>query len=101
MKNKNYYMNFVESDFDAYITKLAQDKCWGDGIVIQAISEIYARKVELYMQPKNSSSLFLKRAFYEEIPGSQDSLKLLYTTGHYNAIIKKYMRISRKFYYCK
>jgi len=96
LKHKNYYANFIDEEFDTYIMKLSKDKSWGDAIAIQAISEICERKIELYSLQNKSNILRLKRSFYEEIPGSQDSLKLLYSPGHYDAIIKKYVYISEQ-----
>jgi len=91
--NKDYFIGFIDSDFSEYIAKLSQDKNWGDAIALQAFSKILERKIELYAKPKNSNALYLKKAFFEEISGSQDSLKLLYTPGHYDAIIKRDFRI--------
>jgi len=96
LKNKSYFIDFIDEDFDKYTIKLAQDKSWGDAIAIQAASELCERKIEIYTQQNTSNNLFLRRSFYEEIPGSQDSLKLLHSPGHYDAIFKKNVWISAK-----
>jgi OTU domain-containing protein 5 len=45
---KIFFQDYVAGDIEEYIEKKRRDGEWGDDIEIQAISEIYARPIEIY-----------------------------------------------------
>lgn len=46
---KHFFADYVAGDIDEYIQSKRADGEWGDDIEIQAISEIYARPIEIYV----------------------------------------------------
>lgn len=68
-KNSLYYSQFIEGgekNMKAYITRKRKSGVWGDNLEIQALSEIYKRHIEIYVnvdKPINSpnSNLYANR----------------------------------------
>eukprot|EP00008_Paramoeba_atlantica_P008539 CAMPEP_0201488564 /NCGR_PEP_ID=MMETSP0151_2-20130828/18975_1 /ASSEMBLY_ACC=CAM_ASM_000257 /TAXON_ID=200890 /ORGANISM="Paramoeba atlantica, Strain 621/1 / CCAP 1560/9" /LENGTH=242 /DNA_ID=CAMNT_0047873881 /DNA_START=87 /DNA_END=815 /DNA_ORIENTATION=+ len=90
VKERNYYSQYVDEDFDAYVIRKRRDRVYGNDIEIQAISELYGRRVDVYdvdefavnpdAQPSPSNTL---RGHYEGTP-----IRLSYHDKiHYNSII--------------
>lgn len=46
---KEFFKDYVAEDIEEYVKRKRQDGVWGDDVEIQAISEIYARPVEIYV----------------------------------------------------
>eukprot|EP00929_Paragymnodinium_shiwhaense_P049402 TRINITY_DN24919_c0_g1_i3.p1 TRINITY_DN24919_c0_g1~~TRINITY_DN24919_c0_g1_i3.p1 ORF type:complete len:348 (+),score=60.02 TRINITY_DN24919_c0_g1_i3:58-1044(+) len=51
-----YFEQFVAEPFDDYLSRLRKDGEWADDVEIEALSEIYDCRVEIYAAGKSSSS---------------------------------------------
>jgi hypothetical protein len=47
-KERDHFSQFVTEDFSSYIARKREDKCFGNNIEMQAISEVYCRPIEVY-----------------------------------------------------
>ena len=47
-KERDHFSQFVTEEFSSYIARKREDKCFGNNIEMQAISEVYCRPVEVY-----------------------------------------------------
>ena len=45
---RDHYSQFVTEDFEQYIQRKKQDKCFGNNLEIQALSELFNRPVQIY-----------------------------------------------------
>jgi len=73
----------VTEDIETYVGKKIKDGVWGDDVEIEAISEIYARPIEIY-----ATSARPIKTFHED-SSSREPIKLAYVGRcHYNSIKK-------------
>eukprot|EP01095_Lingulamoeba_sp_RSL-Kostka_P013725 TRINITY_DN5755_c0_g1_i1.p1 TRINITY_DN5755_c0_g1~~TRINITY_DN5755_c0_g1_i1.p1 ORF type:complete len:188 (-),score=45.48 TRINITY_DN5755_c0_g1_i1:280-843(-) len=77
-----HYSQFVQDDFDTYISKQRRLGEYGSNLEIQAVSELYAKKIEVYsyetgVEPINT---------FQNYPG--EPLRISYhNNNHYNSVI--------------
>ena len=77
-----FFENYIEGDFYQYVTRKRMDGCWGDDVELQAISELYDRPIEIFV---NGSSPI--KTFHEENDQKVLPIKLAYHGScHYNSI---------------
>ena len=85
-KNKLFYSQFVEGgeiQMPAYIKSKRKDGVWGDNLEIQALSEIYSRPIEIYIDVDKPIRSFCNDIFKNKYP-----IKLSYHGNkHYNSIV--------------
>ena len=90
---KEYFKPYIEGDFDEYIKEKRKDGVWGDDIEIEALSEMYARPIEIYMGSETPI-----KSFHEDKYNSNGiskinkhnitPIRLSYHRGnHYNSIV--------------
>lgn len=79
---REHYSDYVLGDFDQYVARKRLNRCHGDSLELQAISELFSRPVEVYsngQEPLNT--------FHAEF-GSAIALRVSYhNRNHYNAVI--------------
>ena len=46
---RTFFSDYVVEDIDQYIETKRKDGEWGDDVEVQALSEIYARPIEIYV----------------------------------------------------
>ncbi len=85
-KNKYFYSQFIEggeSQMSAYIQRKRKNGIWGDNLEIQALSEIYNRPIEIYVDVNKPIRSFCNESFNKKYP-----IKISYHGNkHYNSIV--------------
>ena len=85
-KNKLFYSQFIEggeTQIPAYIQRKRKNGIWGDNLEIQALSEIYNRPIEIYVDVNNPLRTFCNVNDKNKFP-----IKLSYHgNNHYNSIV--------------
>ena len=86
-KNLVYYSQFIEGgekQMPAYIERKRKNGVWGDNLEIQALSEIYKRPIEIYIDvDKPISSFSNKKLKIKRFP-----IKISYHGNkHYNSMV--------------
>eukprot|EP00954_Amorphochlora_amoebiformis_P022525 1353989-Amorphochlora_amoeboformis.AAC.1 len=76
-----FFRNYVDGDIKTYITRMRRDGEWGDNVEIQAMSELYSRRVEIYAY----SSTPMKT--YQRHLGGMNPIRISYHCRcHYNSV---------------
>ncbi|EDQ91068.1 uncharacterized protein MONBRDRAFT_6817 [Monosiga brevicollis MX1] len=80
-RNRDHFQAFVTTDFDAYLEHKARPTTHGNHVEIQAMSEIYNRRIEVYSYDTHPINIF-QGSSHSEAP-----IRLSYHGQvHYNAI---------------
>jgi len=81
---RNYFEQFVAEPFDEFLARIQREGEWGDDVEIEALSEIYDCRVEIYA----SYSLALMRTFHEACDAKwPHPIRLQYEGhAHYNSL---------------
>ena len=86
-KNSVYYSQFIEGgekQMSAYIERKRKKGIWGDNLEIQALSEIYKRPIEIYIEPGKPISTLNDNKF----GNNRFPIKISYHGNkHYNSIV--------------
>eukprot|EP00037_Helgoeca_nana_P019565 m.191410 g.191410 ORF g.191410 m.191410 type:complete len:340 (-) comp24919_c0_seq1:471-1490(-) len=81
VQNRDHFEEFVTEDFDEYIARKRQARCFGNHLEMQAMSELYNRNIEVYsysLQPIN---------IFQAATNTNEPIRLSYHGNiHYNAI---------------
>lgn len=79
---RNYFEQFVAEPFDDFLARISREGEWGDDVEIEALSEIFDVRVEIYA----SYSYQLMRTFHETSAASHP-IRLQYVgNSHYNSL---------------
>ena len=85
-KNKFFYSQFIEggeTQIPAYIQRKRKNGIWGDNLEIQALSEIYNRPIEIYVNVDKPI-----RSFCNDGDKTRYPIKISYHGNkHYNSIV--------------
>merc|ERR1719408_747823 len=78
-----YFEQFVAGSFEDFLNRIKLDGEWGDDVEIEALSEIYDVRVEIY----GSYGHALMRTFHEQCDAKRPCpIRLLYEgNAHYNS----------------
>jgi len=80
---RDHYSQFVTEDFDEYIKRKRQDKCFGNHTEMQAMAEMYNRPIEVYSYGVEPINIFHGVYATENFP-----IRLSYhRNNHYNSVI--------------
>lgn len=81
---KNYFVQFVNEPFDKFIERIQREGEWGDDIEIEALSEIYDCRIEIY----DSYTHRVMRTFHETCDARwSQPIRLQYEgRAHYNSL---------------
>jgi len=81
---RNYFEQFVTEPFDEFLARMRRQGEWGDDVEIEALSEIYDCRVEIYASYSHS----LMRTFHEACDGKRPHpIRLQYEgSAHYNSL---------------
>eukprot|EP00039_Didymoeca_costata_P029406 m.24551 g.24551 ORF g.24551 m.24551 type:complete len:341 (-) comp7618_c0_seq1:2202-3224(-) len=83
LKNRDHFSSFVAEDFDKYIERKSDKKCYGNHVELQAMSELFNRTIEVYAYSTEPMNTFNARETSQEAP-----IRVSYHGNiHYNAII--------------
>lgn len=79
-----YFERFVAEPFDDFLARIQRDGEWGDDVEIEALSEIYDCRVEIY----GSYGHTLMRTFHEQCDAKRPNpIRLMYEgRAHYNSL---------------
>lgn len=47
-KERDHFSQFITEDFEAYISRKREDKCYGNNVEMQAFTEVFGRPIEVY-----------------------------------------------------
>ncbi len=47
-KNSDHFRDFVTENYDSYIARKRHERCYGNHLELQAMSELYNRNIEVY-----------------------------------------------------
>lgn len=81
---RNYFEQFVAEPWDEFLARIQREGEWGDDVEIEALSEIYDCRVEIYACRSHS----LMRTFHEACDAKwPQPIRLLYEgQSHYNSL---------------
>jgi len=81
---RNYFEQFVAEPFEEFLARMQQPGEWGDDVEIQALSEIYDCRVEIYASYTHT----LMRTFHEACDAKwPQPIRLQYVgRAHYNSL---------------
>jgi len=80
---RDHYSQFVTEEFDEYIERKRQDKCFGNHTEMQAMAEMYNRPIEVYSYGVEPINIFHGVYATENFP-----IRLSYhRNNHYNSVI--------------
>lgn len=81
---RNYFEQFVTEPFDDFLARMQREGEWGDDVEIEALSEIYDCRVEIYASQSNVRM----RTFHEACNSSRPHpIRLQYEGhAHYNSL---------------
>lgn len=48
IKERDHFSQFITEDFDEYISRKREDKCFGNNLEMQAFTEVFGRPIEVY-----------------------------------------------------
>jgi len=83
-KERDHYSQFVSEDFNEYIARKKKDKCYGNNMEIQAITEIFNRPIEVYAYGQTDPI----NIFHNSYQTDNSPMRLSYHHGnHYNSVI--------------
>ncbi|CAJ0937254.1 unnamed protein product, partial [Mesorhabditis belari] len=85
-QNRDHFSQFITEDFSEYLARKRAENVHGNHLEIQAISEMYARPVEIYEYNHEPLNVF-HPAINPSDDNQQAPLRLSYHDGcHYNAV---------------
>jgi len=81
---RNYFEQFIAEPFEEFLARIQREGEWGDDVEIEALSEIYDCRVEIYASYGHS----LMRTFHEACDAKwPQPIRLLYEgLSHYNSL---------------
>lgn len=82
--NKDYFSVFIGDDIDAYIEKSSQLGIWGGEPEIYAITELYNKRVDIFVQGAINNPAIRMHHDMEELPVLRLSF---HGKSHYNAVV--------------
>jgi len=81
VQNREHFSQYITEDFDEYIARKREDRCFGNHLEIQAICELYNRNVEVYSYSLNPINTF------QADGNTLEPIRVSYHNNiHYNAI---------------
>jgi hypothetical protein len=81
---RNYFQSFIVNEpFDRYLERMRKDKEWGDNVELQAISEIYKARIEIFYASEIPIVIFSSQTKAERI------FRIFYKNmNHYDSIVE-------------
>ena len=93
--HRDFFEAYVyDETYEEYLKKLGTNHNWGDDIELTACSEIYCKTLEIYR--KESGDFHLSKTFHEELVGTGEHLKLIYSGSHYTAVVPNKQGFQRR-----
>jgi OTU domain-containing protein 5 len=84
VKERDHFSQFITEDFDAYITRKREDKCYGNNVEMQAFTEVFGRPIEVYSGRGDAPMNIFNGSYTTDNP----PILLSYHGGnHYNSVI--------------
>ncbi|ESO82332.1 hypothetical protein LOTGIDRAFT_53774, partial [Lottia gigantea] len=86
-KNSDFFSQYVTEDFITYLNRKRHDHCHGNHLEMQAMSELFNRRVEVYQYSLEPINIFHGDGTYTE----NEPIRISYhRNAHYNSIIDPY-----------
>jgi hypothetical protein len=83
---RDHYSQFVTEDFAQYLARKRQDRCFGNNLEIQAISELYNRPIEIYIW--RGGRMEVINLFHGQYRTDNPPIRFSYHHGnHYNSVL--------------
>jgi len=84
IKERDHFSQFITEDFDAYISRKREDKCYGNNVEMQAFTEVFGRPIEVYSGRGDAPINIFNGSYTTDNP----PILLSYHGGnHYNSVI--------------
>lgn len=92
-KNSDYFSQYVTEEFPQYVARKRRDHIQGNHVELQALSELFARPIEVYHYNSEPINIFQSGQDEDMLPDDEDdAIRLSYHTtspldsGHYNSV---------------
>ena len=96
-KNSDYFSQFITEDFNQYVSRKRRDHIQGNHVELQALSELFARPIEVYHYSSEPINIFQSGQDFEEgnsLPlEPMEPIRISYHSnpgvgdcGHYNSV---------------
>ncbi|KAK6176369.1 hypothetical protein SNE40_014669 [Patella caerulea] len=86
-KNSDFFSQYVTEDFFTYLNRKRHDNCHGNHLEMQAMSELFNRRVEVYQYSLEPINIFHGDGTYSE----NEPIRISYhRNAHYNSIVDPY-----------
>lgn len=95
-KNSDYFSQYVTEDFNQYVLRKRRDNIQGNHVELQALSELFARPIEVYHYSSEPINIFQSGSEFDEANNMplevQEPIRISYHTpgivdcGHYNSV---------------
>lgn len=90
-KNSDYFSQYVTEEFPQYVDRKRRDHIQGNHVELQALSELFARPIEVYHYNSEPINIFQSGQEEDMLP-EEEAIRLSYHTtspldsGHYNSV---------------
>ena len=92
-KNSDYFSQYVTEEFPQYVARKRRDNIQGNHVELQALSELFARPIEVYHYNSEPINIFQSGQDEDMLADDEDdAIRLSYHTtspldsGHYNSV---------------
>lgn len=92
-KNSDYFSQYVTEEFPQYVARKRRDHIQGNHVELQALSELFARPIEVYHYNSEPINIFQSGQDEDMLPDDEEeAIRLSYHTtspldsGHYNSV---------------
>jgi OTU domain-containing protein 5 len=92
-KNSDYFSQYVTEEVPQYVARKRRDNIQGNHVELQALSELFARPIEVYHYNSEPINIFQSGQEEDMLPDDEDdAIRLSYHTtspfdsGHYNSV---------------
>lgn len=92
-KNSDYFSQYVTEEFPQYVARKRRDNIQGNHVELQALSELFARPIEVYHYNSEPINIFQSGQDEDMLTDDEDeAIRLSYHTtspldsGHYNSV---------------
>ena len=91
-KNTDYFSQYVTEDFGQYVSRKRREHIQGNHVELQALSELFARRIEVYHYSSEPINIFQSGNDFEVDSSQMEPIRISYhnsgllDSGHYNSV---------------